>query len=869
MNTNTEEKTYPTMEEAELLHKWGFVVIPLSGTQEIEESKLRFPNDPSRWKNYKNPKDVAWQYKGYDDFNRYEFGIDNRNMGITAGPKILTFEHNGNTYTKRGSGIFIVDIDNPKPGVGDGKEFFAKQLEKFGPINTFTVMTGGGYHYYFEYEDRFDCFSNVSKCISLNGSKLSVDIRTKAGFAVAPFSYHCDAKRRYEIVNGFDDETPQIRKMPEWLYEQLKQVKLTDLWLEDQERRIKGLPPRVIEKETPEKEADNITNLINKTLQQSISRKREAPKQTPQPKATTSPAASTTRRQYTKEQIINCINHLNMSQRDHCDRVTMAYILKNENREDGFELWMEFTKRLPGYADHSDEYYADEWERNIKINPNKKEQVTLNKLFEWLKDDVGEEMANQLRYPKKVFGKERIDFLDRTYDWNDFINEIVNDDNVVIDNYIQKLQRVLAYIEAGANSKVILKLNNENESFQNQKATKFLNSCHHEYHVQQRTAKGEIKNKKIPLKNLLKENLLHCYYKEIVFIPFSPLEERPEKEWQFNLYSGVKVKYTPEIKTEELEAICKPILNHIYEIWVDKNVKGYEFVINWFAHLFQKPNSIPGVSMVFLSEQGAGKNIILDPIMKWLYGDQHSLYASSSELITGKFNSSLEGKLLICCDEMKSENGKYNQNSSMTKVITTSKKVNIERKGHDPFTVANRVRLVYFSNEDSALKIEPGDRRTTVFRCSSRLCDITVPENRLYLEWLGDLLEKTDVTVTAFYNYLLRRDISKFNPNFDKVDTLEKKLIIQTQTQSPIAFIEEFDWVIQVQSETRVISKSVEKEGLSSNQLYEEYKKWCDTNHYTPKKKHGNGQFDRSIQKYVDVEFRKRGGNIYRKKVQN
>ena len=60
------------------------------------------------------------------------------------------------------------------------------------------------------------------------------------------------------------------------------------------------------------------------------------------------------------------------------------------------------------------------------------------------------------------------------------------------------------------------------------------------------------------------------------------------------------------------ESLIKPILKHL-ELLTNNCKKSYEYVLNYLAHLIQKPGEISGVALVFRSEkEGVGKNLMFE-----------------------------------------------------------------------------------------------------------------------------------------------------------------------------------------------------------------------------------------------------------------
>ena len=106
------------------------------------------------------------------------------------------------------SKIIVVDIDK------DQLDRWNALIDEHGPIDTLTVKTGSGFHYYFHLTDRDH--------ILRNGVKAPFDLRTTGGQVVAPYSIHGNGST-YKPIAGWEvDEDGEIEisltSMPDWLY---------------------------------------------------------------------------------------------------------------------------------------------------------------------------------------------------------------------------------------------------------------------------------------------------------------------------------------------------------------------------------------------------------------------------------------------------------------------------------------------------------------------------------------------------------------------------------------------------------------------------------------------------------------------------
>lgn len=94
---------------------------------------------------------------------------------------------------------------------------------------------------------------------------------------------------------------------------------------------------------------------------------------------------------------------------------------------------------------------------------------------------------------------------------------------------------------------------------------------------------------------------------------------------------------------------CGLFLRHLEGNICSGDRTHYEFVLDWLAHIFQHPMTKPGSALVFRGEKGVGKTKVAEWASYLLA--QYAMRFTKSGLLTGRFNSHQEGKLLFVADE--------------------------------------------------------------------------------------------------------------------------------------------------------------------------------------------------------------------------
>lgn len=229
-------------------------------------------------------------------------------------------------------------------------------------------------------------------------------------------------------------------------------------------------------------------------------------------------------------------------------------------------------------------------------------------------------------------------------------------------------------------------------------------------------------------------------YKGMVFLPG---ENEPG---YLNLWQGWGIEPTA--------GECGHYLDFVFETICSKDDELYAYIMNWCAHLVQKPQELPETALVFRGREGIGKNTFIDPLAR-IVGSEHYLMLSSLNQITGRFSGHLANALLIFCNESVWGGDKSAQ--GVLKSMITDPIQPIEYKGRDLSMVKSFRRCIFATNEQWAVPRGADDRRYVITDVSdARKGDWN------YFKTLN--VEMSNGGTAALYAYLLGRDISEWHP---------------------------------------------------------------------------------------------------------
>jgi hypothetical protein len=208
---------------------------------------------------------------------------------------------------------------------------------------------------------------------------------------------------------------------------------------------------------------------------------------------------------------------------------------------------------------------------------------------------------------------------------------------------------------------------------------------------------------------------------------------------------------------------------------LDDDHGAIDHVLNFFAHLIQRPQERVGHALLITSEaKGIGKST-LGAIVRRLVGEPNSRVAQTKDL-KSNFDGWLVGKLVVQVDEIY-EAGNWDLANKL-KPLITEPTVSANIKYGPQIEVENFARFLMFSNNTSPLDIEDGDRRYFVFNSNAQ------PKGDDYYEALYQYASSA-VGMNQIYTFLKRRDLSNFNPHRRPPMTEAKQRIIR-ESQHPL-----------------------------------------------------------------------------------
>lgn len=340
---------------------------------------------------------------------------------------------------------------------------------------------------------------------------------------------------------------------------------------------------------------------------------------------------------------------------------------------------------------------------------------------------------------------------------------------------LNHLNKKYALVHHGGRVKILVE--EKSEEFVNQKVIDYLSRADFSTLLENR--QSYVKGWKKPVK--------HAFFflnttgrRKFSGVAFSPNKVLKK---QYNLWNGFNVD--PSLVAKSTVKQCSKMLYHIKHVIADDNKRLNDYVLNWCAHLIQRPEEKVGVALVLKSEkQGTGKTTFVE-LLGSLLGQHYNSITNSDHLL-GKFNHHLEDKLLLGMEEAFWAGDKKARN--MLKSLITDSKIMIEPKGFNAYPAKSYSRLIFCSNEEWVVPVEVNDRRFQAMDISPAFAN-----NREYFKALRDEWETGGKE--AFFKLLQNRSIEGFNFIQDRVMT--DCMIEQKQQTLPIIL----KWLINALTE--------------------------------------------------------------------
>lgn len=681
--------------------------------------------------------------------------------------------HNVFAVTGDISGVFVVDVDVKDNGINAWDELLQAhetptrdEQGTWSPSNHVVHTPSGGLHMYFKYEPRLEHIPNKAK-FKLNGKKVGIDVRTNGGIIVMPPTVGSKGKS-YEIVKCEDDAAT----VPEWLCQFLSQ----------------GATKKRLRKNQSESPAT-----------------KKAKQQSPPQCDADDCLANTVRR------LLPMIAFNHHSEQEWFDAGRLFAALQYKS------LFFEGSRRFPGF----DEVECEaKWQNCLQYTSALEECPTscLAMLHTMARQDSPVEYYNEFMGIKK---------LERSIDFYQPIARIKAKHNGKHLNQKELAMTREAYVQHWRDSCAVSFASDGScvcwvrkiEPFSGAPVLEAVAQEKLESFLQRRSwAYYDDNNAKhnFDLTHFFNANNDEFTYSNYKFIPYSPkhsLETHGGALNVFNTFMGFRAQVGyhermannyNDVPLDENHPQIRPLCEFIYNTvcgvddivegeggWSTERIHGhkqecYEYFMDWSAQGVQQPATNNQSLMVWRSTaKGTGKTIYWTFWCTNVVGNDFCEEITDKDHLEDRWSDTKPGLIYKVIDDV-AEVKNLSFNGS-----TTSQFARRNKKYAHPETVLNTIRVVILSNEEEPISKDANERKTAYYDVSSTR-HVNTDEGSAYLtqlrkDTLGIGNDVTPVqkanglrTAQVFYDWLMQRDVSKFNldnvPQTELAKKVKKKL---------------------------------------------------------------------------------------------
>lgn len=183
-----------------------------------------------------------------------------------------------------------------------------------------------------------------------------------------------------------------------------------------------------------------------------------------------------------------------------------------------------------------------------------------------------------------------------------------------------------------------------------------------------------------------------------------------------NIWMGYQAKRLESVDTAEIQ----PILDHLFNIICNKDEQKMHFLVHWLAHVAQNPKVKTNTAPVLTGEEGTGKSILFDWMLKHVIGLDHGIAYDSMERLSSKFNALAEGKTFAIVNEASNYGGCIKSNNIIKNIITNPT-LTIEKKHINSAQSDDHQNFVILTNEKWPIRVTRRSRRPFVCTPSEEL----------------------------------------------------------------------------------------------------------------------------------------------------
>lgn len=226
------------------------------------------------------------------------------------------------------------------------------------------------------------------------------------------------------------------------------------------------------------------------------------------------------------------------------------------------------------------------------------------------------------------------------------------------------------------------------------------------------------------------------------------------------------------------------IFQELFKLMGSGEAEQQTYLLNWLAHLVQKPFDLPGVALIISGLKGCGKDTLFDFLLQFVIGQDYSFNYGSNEQFFDSHDTGRQGKFLCKLEE--ANRGICLRNADKLKSLITNTTEVFNPKCQKAICFPNYNRFVFTTNGACPVEMSDGERRFVIVQCSPA----RVGDRPFWDSVRRDLF--TPEAGIAVGKFLASIDISGFNPRILPASSFQNA-IVEAEKTSEQLFVEQWD----------------------------------------------------------------------------
>jgi hypothetical protein len=221
----------------------------------------------------------------------------------------------------------------------------------------------------------------------------------------------------------------------------------------------------------------------------------------------------------------------------------------------------------------------------------------------------------------------------------------------------------------------------------------------------------------------------------------------------FNTWPGFAAEKLPAIPDDEVAGLIEPIMQH-FRLVICSTEEQVQYQLAWWARQVQDPSNKTQVAIVYMGDQGVGKDIVTGMVVEKVFGFDVATQSDDVVNLFDKHSLERENKVLCVLDEADAASLKpYMPHIKGSMVGST---MSFNPKNGTLYKLNCIINYMYTSNKQIPVPIEASDRRYVVYHCNNSKKGNT--------DYFNNLLEtvRNPRAARALFQFLQNFDLSNY-----------------------------------------------------------------------------------------------------------